>query len=41
VCAFSDAEVATSAMLYSYKHMFNGFAASMTAAEAVLLAGLY
>jgi hypothetical protein len=28
-------------MLYSYKHMFNGFAASMTAAEAVLLAGLY
>lgn len=27
-------------MLYNYKHMFNGFAASMTSAEAALLAGI-
>ncbi|KAG0624937.1 hypothetical protein M758_2G015400 [Ceratodon purpureus] len=36
----SDSEAATSSMLYSYKHMFNGFAASMTAAEAAVLAEL-
>ncbi|XP_024374836.1 subtilisin-like protease SBT5.3 [Physcomitrium patens] len=34
----SDADAATSAMLYTYKHIFNGFSATMTADGAAALA---